>query len=70
MGGDWMSKYKVLVIETLSREIVIDAENEDVARDIVEQMYLNEEVVLDASDFREYELYGHGEVKEEDEDDK
>ena len=43
-------KYKVLVEETLSRIVEVEAKDESEAEDIVNKMYDNEEIILDNSD--------------------
>ena len=44
-------KYKVNVEELLSRIVEVEAENKEEAEEKVREMYMNEEIVLDASDF-------------------
>ena len=46
-----MKNYKINIQETLSRIIEIEAENEDIALEIVKNKYKNEELVLDNDDF-------------------
>ena len=48
-----MEKYKVCVQEVLEKVIEVEAASESDAIDIVMEMYHNEEVVLDSSDFVE-----------------
>ena len=48
-----MTKYRIEVTEVLSRIVETEAENEDVAVEMVKQMYRNCELVLDASDYIE-----------------
>lgn len=43
--------YEIKVLETLSRVVEIDAENEEDALDKIREMYSNEEIVLGADDF-------------------
>ena len=50
-------KYKVNVEELLSRIVEVEAENEEEAEDKVIKMYMNEEIVLDASDFQSVEYF-------------
>ena len=45
-------KYKVNVEELLSRIVEVEAENEEETEEKVREMYMNEEIVLDASDFQ------------------
>lgn len=54
-------KYKVCVLETLLREIIVEADTEDDAKEIVKKQYDNSEIILDSSDYVEHEIY----VKEE-----
>ena len=51
-----MTKYRVEIIETLSRTIETVAENEDTAIEKVRQMYQNCDIILDASDYIETEI--------------
>lgn len=50
-------KYKVNVKELLSRIIEVEAENEEEAEEKVKEMYMNEEIVLDVSDFQSVEYF-------------
>ena len=50
-------KYKVNVEELLSRIVEVKAENEEEAEEKVREMYMNEDVVLDASDFQGVEYF-------------
>lgn len=51
-----MNRYKIEVRETLVREIEVEANNAEEAREIVEKMYSKEEIVLDYSDFAELNI--------------
>ena len=44
-------KYKVRVIEVLSRVVEVEADDEIDARLLVEEMYRGEEIVLNSEDF-------------------
>ena len=44
-------KFRVEITETLKRGIIVEAQNEEVALDIVQEHYTNEDIILDASDF-------------------
>ena len=55
-GGD-LVKYKVNVEELLSRIVEVEAENEEEAEIKVREMYMNEDIVLDASDFQSVEYF-------------
>ena len=46
-----MKEYAVEVVETLSRVEYVEADNEDEALDKVREMYFNEVIVLDSSDY-------------------
>lgn len=46
-----MKKYQVRIIETLSRIVEVEAENETDALNTVEDMYCDGGVVLDSDDF-------------------
>ena len=50
-------KYKVNVEELLSRIVEVEAESEEEAEDKVREMYMNEDIVLDASDFQSVEYF-------------
>ena len=50
-------KYKVNVEELLSRIIEVEAENKEEAEEKVREMYMNEDIVLDASDFQSVEYF-------------
>ena len=50
-------KYKVNVEELLSRIVEVEAENEKEAEEKVREMYMNEDIVLDASDFQSVEYF-------------
>ena len=50
-------KYKVNVEELLSRIIEIEAENEEEAEEKVREMYINEDIAFDASDFQSVEYF-------------
>lgn len=52
-----MSKYAIRVEETLSRDIIVDADNIMDAIDKVRDMYRNEDIVLDASDHVDTNFY-------------
>lgn len=46
-----MGKYKVVIEEVLVKEVDIEASSTDEAYEKVSEMYYNEELVLDDSDF-------------------
>ena len=48
-----MKEYVVEITEVLQRQVTIIAENYTEAIDKVEEMYRNEEIVLDAEDLKE-----------------
>ena len=50
-------KYKVNVEELLSRIVEVEAENEEEAEEKVREMCMNEDIVLDASDFQSVEYF-------------
>ena len=51
-----MKTYAVVITETLQRIITINADNEGDALDKVQEMYDNEEIVLDSSDYQDTEI--------------
>lgn len=50
-------KYKVNVEELLSRIVEVEADSDEEAEDKVREMYMNEDIVLDASDFQSVEYF-------------
>ena len=46
-----MRTFDVEIVETLARTITVKAQDEVDARDIVEEMWRGEEIILDYSDF-------------------
>lgn len=56
-----MKKYRIKVVETLSKVVEVEAEDKDDAFDKVEDMVNCEDIVLTADDFegREFYLYGN-----------
>lgn len=50
-------KYKVNVEELLSRIVEVEADSDEEAEEKVREMYRNEEIVLDASDFQSIEFF-------------
>ena len=46
-----MTKFRVEIMETLSRTIETEAESEEAAVMIVRQMYRSSDIILDASDY-------------------
>ena len=57
-------KYRVNIEEILSRVIEVEADNPEDAEYKAEQMYKNEEVVLDAEDLHSVGFYESGVVEE------
>ncbi len=51
-----MKKFRIEVIEVLSRIVETEAESEEDAVKAVRQMYQNSEIVLDASDYVETKI--------------
>ena len=51
-----MKVFKIEITETLQRIIEIEAKNEEEAHRKVKEMYQEEEIVLDSSDFVETEI--------------
>ncbi len=47
-----MSKFKITITEILSREIELEAENKDEAKEIVENKWSEGEIILTADDFK------------------
>lgn len=51
-----MKKWKVAIIETLTKEIEIQAHNAEEAEDKVKSAYYNEEIILYADDIQDTEF--------------
>lgn len=58
-----MKTYTVFIHEILARSVDVKAESAEEAKEIVEKMYYDEEIVLTADDF------AYREMREENEDD-
>ncbi|MDM0612912.1 MAG: DpnD/PcfM family protein [Clostridium perfringens] len=52
-----MKKFKVKIVETLEREVFVNANSEKEAMNIVQSLYENEDIVLDSNDFKEVEFF-------------
>ena len=57
-----MKTYRVVITETLQRTAYIDAKSAEEAKDVAEERYRNEEIVLDWGDYQDTEI----EVAEDD----
>ena len=44
-------KYSVIVTETLTQRVNIEAESEEEALELAEEMYYNSDIILDCDDF-------------------
>lgn len=53
-------KYKIKVIETLSKIVEVEADSEDAAFEKIQDMHANEDFVLSADDFEGVEFYPYG----------
>ena len=51
-----MTKYKVTIVETISKIVDIEANSAEEAEELVMNMYNDEEVVLDYSDFEQVDF--------------
>ena len=51
-----MKTYKIEITETLSRIVEIDASSKDEAYQKISKMYKEGEIVLDSSDYIDYEI--------------
>lgn len=49
-------KYTVVIVETLSRKVEVDAADAQEAKRIIAEQYNNEQIVLSADDFYGYEI--------------
>lgn len=52
-----MKKFKVKIVETLEKEVFVNANSEKEAMNIVQSLYENEDIVLDSNDFKEVEFF-------------
>ncbi|MGU8576405.1 DpnD/PcfM family protein [Clostridium perfringens] len=52
-----MKKFKVKIVETLEREVFVNANSEKEAMNIVQSLYENEDIILDSNDFKEVEFF-------------
>lgn len=59
-----MRKFKVSITETLIREVIVEAENPADAINKVDEMYRNEDIVLDYDDFVDAEVHYEEEIFE------
>lgn len=50
------NKYRVTIVETLTKTVEVEAENEREAEDVVKQRYWNSEYVLTADDYFDTEF--------------
>ena len=57
---DWrmnnMKTYEVVITETLQRIVYIDAKSAEEAKDVAEERYRNEDIVLNWSDYQDTEI--------------
>lgn len=51
-----MPKYKVMLTETLQRDVEIDADDISDAISIAQEMYDNSEIILDETDYKGVEI--------------
>lgn len=49
-------KFRVEITETLKRGIIVEAQNEETALDIVKKHYDEEDIILDGTDFVDNEF--------------
>lgn len=56
-------RFRVEITETLKRAIIVEAQNEEVALDMVRKHYDDEDIILDGSDFddTEFKVYSESE---------
>jgi len=51
-----MANYKVVIVETLSRVVEVEASSEEMAMRVVKRMYRDEEITLDYADLEDVEF--------------
>lgn len=56
--------FRVEITETLKRGIIVDAQSEEIALDIVKKHYNNEDIVLNGSDFTDNEFRAYPEPED------
>lgn len=49
-------KYTVVIVETLSRKVEVEAADAQETKQIIAEQYNNEQIVLSADDFYGYEI--------------
>ena len=49
-------KYIVEIVETLQKQIEVEAQNESQAISLIKEKYKNEEIILTEQDFIDYEI--------------
>lgn len=56
-------RFRVEITETLKRAVIVEAQNEEAALDIVKKHYDEEDIILDGTDFvdNEFEVYSESE---------
>lgn len=56
-------RFRVEITETLKRAVIVEAQNEEAALDIVKKHYNEEDIILDGTDFvdNEFEVYSESE---------
>ena len=52
-----MTKYIASIIETLQRDVPVEADSEEEARDIIEDRWYKGKYVLDSGDFVDVDMY-------------
>lgn len=57
-----MAKFYVEIVETLIRGIPVEAESAEEAEKMIEERYANGEIILDYSDFLDWEIVVSPEV--------
>ncbi|EGT4141379.1 DpnD/PcfM family protein [Clostridium perfringens] len=52
-----MKKFKIKIVETLEREVFVNANSKKEAMNIIQSLYENEDIILDSNDFKEVEFF-------------
>ncbi|WP_283691104.1 DpnD/PcfM family protein [Clostridium perfringens] len=52
-----MKKFKIKIVETLEREVFVNANSKKEAMNIIQSLYENEDIILDSNDFKEVEIF-------------
>ncbi|MBO3391742.1 DpnD/PcfM family protein [Clostridium perfringens] len=52
-----MKKFKIKIVETLEREVFVNANSKKEAMNIIQSLYENEDIIIDSNDFKEVKFF-------------